>query len=260
MKTTTLLAFSLILASAGAAVAAVHTQDVEYKSGDTALKGYLAYDDATKDKRPGVLVVHEWWGHNEHARDRARRLAEAGYVAFALDMYGAGKVATHPKDAGAFMNEVMKAPDVMAARFNAALDYLKKQPQVDTARIGAIGFCFGGSVSLTMARAGADLKAIGTFHAGLKPVAGPAEKGKFKPALLVQTGGSDPMIPKAQVDAFEAEMKAADVSLSLKTYPAAQHAFTNPAADKAGVEGLKYNAEADKASWAELIAFFKKAL
>src|SRR5262245_672365 len=139
--------------------AAVKTQEMEYKQGDTTLQGFLAYDDSVKGKRPGILVVHEWWGMNQHARNQAVRLAKAGYVGFALDMYGKGKVTTHPADAKSFMEEAMKDPQVIRARFNAALELLKQQPQVDTAKIGAIGYCFGGGVVLGMARAGADLRA-----------------------------------------------------------------------------------------------------
>src|ERR1041385_6320186 len=128
----------------------VQTKEVEYRQGGTVLKGFIAWDDAVSGKRPGVLVVHEWWGLNYHARNQARRLAEAGYVGFALDMYGAGKVTTHPQKAQAFATEATKDPAVVAARFNAALDLLKRDPHVDPARIAAIGYCFGGGAGLGM--------------------------------------------------------------------------------------------------------------
>src|SRR5258706_536740 len=162
--------------------------------GDTALQGFMAWNDATPGKRPGVVVVHEWWGHNEHARRQARRLAEAGYVAFALDMYGKGKLATHPADAEALVKEATKDPEVVAARFNAALDLLKQDPHVDSARIAAIGYCFGGGVVLDQARSGADLKAAGTFHAPLG-TSHPAQPGKVKTRVLVLTGGGRPDNP-----------------------------------------------------------------
>jgi len=254
-----MLVLGLLLAAAPA-FAAIKTQEIDYKQGDTALHGYLAYDDAQKDKRPGVLVIHEWWGHNAHARHKAEQLAEAGYVAFALDMYGKGKVTTHPKDAQAFMQEVMKDPELMKARFQAAYDLLKKQPQVDTEKIAAIGFCFGGSVALSMARQGADLKAVGTFHAGLKVPGAAPTPGGVKAKILVQTGGADSMIPAAQVKEFQDEMQKAGASVEVKTYPNARHAFTNPDADKAGMDNLKYDAAADKESWAELLKFFKANL
>src|SRR6184192_3419253 len=159
--------------------ARIQTKEVEYRQGGTVLKGFIAWDDAVAGKRPGVLVVHEWWGLNDHARNQARRLAEAGYVGFALDMYGAGKVTTHPQEAQAFATEATKDAAVVAARFNAALDLLKRDPHVDPARIAAIGYCFGGGVVLNMARSGADLAAVVSFHGSLGTKT-PAEPGKVK--------------------------------------------------------------------------------
>src|SRR6058998_2957029 len=155
MRTRHGLALAAVLLSLAPRNAKVKTRAIEYRQDGTVLQGFIAWDDAARGKRPGVLVVHEWWGHNEHARNQARRLAEAGYVGFALDMFGKGKVTTHPKDAQAFVAEVTKDPAVLAARFNAALDLLKKDPRVDTTRIAAIGYCFGGAVVLDMARASA---------------------------------------------------------------------------------------------------------
>jgi dienelactone hydrolase len=260
MSSRMLVAVTVALATLpGAAHAALKTQPIEYRQGDTTLQGFLAYDDAAKGKRPGVLVVHEWWGHNEHARKQAVRLAKAGYVGFALDMYGKGKVATHPKDAQAFMEEATKDGQALAARFQAALEVLKQQPQVDAEHVAAFGYCFGGTVALAMARAGADLDAVATFHAGLAPPTGPAEKGKVKPRILVQTGGADPMVPAAQVEAFRKEMKAAGANVEVVTYPKARHSFTNPDADKTGMEGLRYDAAADQKSWSAAMKFLKRA-
>jgi dienelactone hydrolase len=239
--------------------AEVKTQEMDYKAGDTPLKGFLAYDDAAKGKRPGVLVVHEWWGENQHARDQAVRLAKAGYVAFALDMYGSGKVTTHPDEAKAFATEATKDPAVVKARFDAALALLKSQPQVDATKVAAIGYCFGGAVVLGMAKAGEDLAAVATFHGGLPPGDAPA-KGSVKPKILIQTGGADPMVPKDKVEAFAKDLKGAGASVEVVTYPNAKHSFTNPAADKAGVEGLAYDADVDKKSWDKLMAFFKQTL
>jgi dienelactone hydrolase len=260
MKPTFLAAITLAwLALAPSAHAEIKTQEIEYKQGDTTLLGFLAYDDAAKGKRPGVLVVHEWWGMNEHARNQAVRVAKAGYVGFALDMYGKGKIATHPKDAQAFMEEATKDRGVAGARFNAGLEVLKKQPQVDTDKIAAIGYCFGGGVVLAMARAGnPDLDAVATFHGHLSADGFPAEKGKVKAKILVQAGAADPMVPKDEVAEFEKEMKAAGVTPKVIVYPNAKHAFTNPNADKAGMDGLAYNADADKKSWDELVKFLKQ--
>ena len=254
-----LIAVAAVLLFASAASAEIQTREIEYKQGNTVLQGLVAWDGAAKGKRPGVLVVHEWWGHNEHARNQAKRLAEAGYVGFALDMYGKGKVATHAKDAEAFMTEATKDPAALAARFNAALEQLKQDPRVDTGKIAAIGYCFGGSVVLGRARAGADLAAVVSFHGSLGTKS-PAEKGKVKARVLVLTGADDPMIPPEQVAAFGREMEAAGATFRVVSYPGARHGFTNPDADKAGMDALAYNAEADQKSWAAMLALFKEVL
>jgi dienelactone hydrolase len=256
MKATTLIAAAVLLS--GGARAEVKTQEIEYAQGGTTLQGFVARDASAKGKRPGVLVIHEWWGHNEHARTQARRLAKEGYVAFALDMYGKGKVATHPKDAQAFAQEATKDPQVVTARFNAALEELKRQPGVDPEKIAVVGYCMGGGIALEMARAGADVDAVATFHGTLKPRGAPAAKGKFRPDVLVQTGGADPMIPPDHVAAFEQEMKAAGVDAEVVTYPGAKHAFTNPDADKTGMEALGYDAKADEESWEKATKFLKE--
>ena len=244
-------------ATAAGAGAQVKTREIEYKQGDTPLHGFVAWNDAAQGKRPGVLVVHEWWGLNEHARSQARRLAQSNYVAFALDLYGNGKAAdpTHPKDAQSFMTEASKDPVALAARFNAALDLLKKDPHVDPERIAAIGYCFGGGVVLNMARAGADLDAVVSFHGALNPTT-PAPQGTIKPRILVLTGADDPMVTASVVDAFKKEMDAAGARYQVISYPGARHAFTNPDAGKAGMDALAYNADADRKSWAEMLKLF----
>ena len=163
----TWLALASLAWSASVTHAEVKTREIDYTQGETPLQGTLAWNDAIKGKRPGVLVVHEWWGHNAHARRQAERLARAGYVAFALDMYGKGKVTTHPDEAQAFVAEATKDPAVMATRFEAARQQLVQDPHVDSTRIAAIGYCFGGAVVLGIARSGADLKAVATFHGAL---------------------------------------------------------------------------------------------
>ena len=247
----------LLTLSAGSAT--VKTREIEYRQGDTVLQGFIAWDDAARGKRPGVLVVHEWWGHNEHARNQARRLAEAGYVGFALDMYGKGKVTTHPQDAQAFASEATKDPAVVVARFNAALEQLKRDPHVDTTRIAAIGYCFGGAVVLDMARAGAPMAAVVTFHGALATKT-PAQPGKIKARVLVLAGGADPFVPPEQIDAFKREMQAAGARFEVVVYPGAKHGFTNPNAGQYGMPQLAYDAQADRESWAAMLKLFKEVL
>jgi len=246
-----------VLLSQSPGNADVKTRELEYRQGETVLQGFIAWDDAARGKRPGVLVVHEWWGHNEHARNQARRLAEAGYVGLALDMFGKGKVATHPQDAQAFVNEVTKDPAVLAARFNAALEQLKRDPHVDTTRIAAIGYCFGGAVVLDMARAGAPLGAVVTFHGALATKT-PAQSGKVKARGLVLTGGADPFVPPEQVEAFKREMQAAGGRFEVISYPGAKHGFTNPDAAKYGMPQLAYDADVDRQSWTAMLKLFKE--
>lgn len=241
---------------------AVKGEEVEYRAGDTVMKGYLAYDDAVEGERPGVLVVHEWWGHNEHARNSARRLAQAGYVALALDMYGKGRRAEHPKDAGEMSGQVRENLDLMRARFDAARNFLASRPRVDAGRLAAIGYCFGGTVVLEMGRAGEDLRGVVSFHGGLGTER-PARPGGVKAEVLVLTGGADPFVPEAQVEAFEREMEAAGATYKVVRYPGAKHSFTNPAATAAGKKfdiPLEYNADADEQSWREATAFLERVL
>ena len=251
------LAMAAVLLSQSPGNADVKTRELEYRQGETVLQGFIAWDDAARGKRPGVLVVHEWWGHNEHARNQARRLAEAGYVGLALDMFGKGKVATHPQDAQAFVNEVTKDPAVLAARFNAALEQLKRDPHVDTTRIAAIGYCYGGAVVLDMARAGAPLGAVVTFHGALATKT-PAQSGKVKARGLVLTCGADPFVPPEQVEAFKREMQAAGGRFEVISYPGAKHGFTNPDAAKYGMPQLAYDADADRQSWTAMLKLFKE--
>ncbi len=253
-----LTAVALFVVSAMPASAEVKTREIEYQQDGTTLQGFVAWDDAAKSKRPGVLVVHEWWGHNAHARHQAERLAKAGYVGFALDMYGKGKLATHPGDAQAFMAEATKDPAVTAARFQSALDQLKQDPHVNPEKIGAIGYCFGGAIVLNMARAGLDLDAVASFHGALG-TENPAEQGKVRARVLVMTGLADSFVPADQVAALDAEMKAAGANYQIIRYPGARHGFTNPDAASYGMEQLAYNASADKQSWAATLKMLKQA-
>jgi dienelactone hydrolase len=255
-----MLAFTVVLIIASLVYAApqIEGKPVEYKAGGVTMKGYLAYDANSKDKRPGVLVVHEWWGHNEYARKRARMLAELGYTALAVDMYGDGKQAMHPDDAGKFASEVMKNFDTGKMRFEAAENFLKKQPTVDPKQIAAIGYCFGGGVVLNMARQGADLKAVASFHGSLAAIK-PAQAGTVKAKLRVYNGEDDKFTPQPAIDAFLQEMRDAKVDFQFINYPGAVHSFTNPEADELGKKfslPMAYNADADKMSWEDMTNFF----
>ncbi len=261
-----LLVFTLLLGMVGVAVAdpKIQGKNVEYSAQGVVMKGYLAYDEAVKGKRPGVLVVHEWWGLNDYARKRARMLAELGYTALAVDMYGDGKQAMHPDDAKKFSSELMKNFDDAKARFTAAMEFLKQQPGVDPTRIAAIGYCMGGGVVLNMARQGVDLKGVASFHGSLAPVK-PAQPDSVKAKVLVLHGGDDKFIPPEQIEAFKQEMKSAGVDFQFISYPGAVHSFTNPEADELSKKynmPIAYNAQADKKSWDELKKFlntiFKK--
>lgn len=232
--------------------------EIEYSTDSTNMKGYIAYNKDDNSKRPGILVVHEWWGHNEYARERADMLAEMGYVALAVDMYGDGKIAEHPEDAGKFTQEVVSNIDEAKARFESAMNTLKAHPNVDPEKIGAIGYCFGGSVVLTMANAGFDLDAVAAFHAGLQLPIMP-EEGAVKAKVLVCNGADDPFIPEQQIADFKTVMDAAGVDYNYISYPGAVHSFTSKYADEFAEKfnmPLAYQAEADSASWAEMTALF----
>lgn len=257
-----LLSCVLLCISTSATLAAVQGKEVTYSADGTTLKGWIAYDDAAKDKRPAVLVVHEWWGHNAYARKRANMLAELGYVALAVDMYSDGKQALHPDDAGKFAGEVSKNKPMAKARFEAAMKLLRAQGNVDSAKLAAVGYCFGGSVVLNMAREGEDLKAVASFHGGLGTDS-PAQPGKIKAQVRSFTGADDKMIPAAQVEGFKQEMEKAGVNYKAVVYPGAMHSFTNPDADEYGKKfnlPLAYNAAADKDSWAQLQVFLAEVL
>ena len=256
-----ILFVGLMFVAMTASHAAVRGKEVIYSANGTSMKGYLAYDDAIKGVRPGILVVHEWWGQNEYARKRARMFAKQGYTALALDMYGAGKQAHHPEDAGKFASAVGKDAVLAKARFGAALDLLKQQKSVDSDNIAAVGYCFGGTVVLEMARSGEALKAVASFHGNLG-TQHPAEPGKVTARVASFSGEADPMIPADQVAAFRQEMDQAGVRYQAVTYPDVQHSFTNRDADQYGRKfklPLAYNAAADKASWKAVLVFLDEA-
>ena len=233
--------------------------EVSYATDSTNLKGYIAYDENSKEKRPGILIVHEWWGHNDYVRERADMLAELGYTAIAVDMYGDGKQADHPGDAGKFAGMVMTNLPEATARFNAAVDLLKKHESVDGEKLAAIGYCFGGSVALTMANSGADLDAVAAFHSGVALPVMPNEKLKAK--VLVCNGADDPFIPAESVTAYKTAMDSIGAKYEYVSFPGAKHSFTSKEADANGEKfslPLAYNAEADKKSWESLQELLKE--
>lgn len=242
--------------------AEIRTQEVSYDVGDREYTGYFAWDDALGEPAPGVLVVHEWWGHNDYARERARMLAGEGYTALALDMYGRGRVADHPEDAQKFMQALMNDLDTAAKRFDKAHRLLDAHPAADPGRTAAIGYCMGGGVVLQMARFGKDLDAVVSFHGSLGTER-PAKPGAVDTPILVLTGGADPFVPDEQIQAFREEMDSVDANYSIHIYPDAQHSFTNPDADEKGEEfdmPLAYDEEADHDSWQRMLEFFDENL
>ncbi|HET9462406.1 MAG TPA: dienelactone hydrolase family protein [Thiobacillus sp.] len=257
----TAVALSLLFFTSSA-LAAVIGKDVSYKAGDTVMKGYLAYDDAIKDKRAGVLVVPEWWGANDYGRKRARMLAGEGYVALVVDMYGNGQVADNPTDAGALAGSVNKNPQLAYARFDAARSFLDKQPNVKKGEIAALGYCFGGGVVLNMVRSGMPLKAAATFH-GVLATDMSVKPGAIKTKLRIFHGEADTLVPPEQVEAFKTEMDNAKADYMLVSYPDVKHTFTNREADSYAAQfglPLKYDNAADNDSWTRTLEFLKAAL
>jgi dienelactone hydrolase len=234
-------------------------EEVTYATENTSMNGYIAYDQNKEGKRPGILVVHEWWGHNDYTRERANMLAELGYTAIAVDMYGDGKQAEHPDDAGKFAGQVFSNLDEAQSRFTQAIETLKSHETVDGEKIAAIGYCFGGSIVLSMANAGYDLDAVAAFHSGVQLPVQP-DSSTFKAKVLVCNGGADPMVTAESVEAFKASMDAIGADYDYIAYDSVVHAFTNPGADALGEKfglPLAYNAEADKDSWNRLTELLK---
>jgi dienelactone hydrolase len=249
-----ILVAAIMLAFVTASRAAVHTEAVTYKHGDTVLEGYLAYDDALPGKRPGIMVVHEWLGFNDHVKKRAEMLAELGYVAFACDMYGKTVRGVGPADGPKLSTPFKEDRKLMRARANAGLDVLRHHPMVDSTKLAAIGFCFGGTTVLELARGGTDLVGVVGFHAGLSTPM-PAQAGQVKAKVLVCHGADDPYVPPPEVQAFAEEMRKAGADWQFNAYGGAVHSFTNHEANNR-VAGACYNAEADRRSWQAMKDFF----
>jgi len=238
----------------------IQSEEVSYKAGDTTLEGYVAWDANKEGPRPGVLVVHQWWGHSDYVRKRARMLAELGYTALALDMYGEGKHTDHPEDAMKFVNETVSNMDAAKGRFMAAYELLKQHGTTDPNDIAAIGDCFGGALVVHMALFGVDRDGVVSFHGSLATEA-PAQKGAVQGKVLVLHGAEDPMVPQEQAAAFKKEMDAAEVDYVFIEYPGAKHAFTDPTATEKGKKHklpLVYDAKADEQSWAEMTKFLEE--
>jgi dienelactone hydrolase len=234
----------------------MQTHDIDYRDGAVNFRGYLAFDETAAERRPGVLVFHEGLGLGDFAMARTRMLAELGYVAFAADMFGDRRQARNLQEVAKLVGDLRNEPQTLRARGRAALATLAALPQVDANRTGAIGFCFGGSVVLELARDGADLKAVVSFH-GVLATRTPAVSGNVKASVLVCTGADDPLAPLEQIKAFEDEMRAADVrDWQVISYGNTLHGFTNPAADGSMLRAALYSEQADRRAWASMRSLF----
>lgn len=256
MRGFTLAAALLASQWAGAAIV---TEQIAYEHDGVALEGYLARDDARPGKLPVVLVVHEWWGLNDFARERARALAELGYIAFAVDMYGKGVVTSDPNEAGRLASQFRGKPELWRGRFKAALDAACAYPRADVARVAAIGFCFGGSTVLSAAAAGFELRAVVSFHGSLIPVTD-AEAKNIRARILVLHGAADTLVPDAAVTAYQDSLRKSGADWEFVTYGGAKHGFMNPAADELKMPGVGYDRRAAERAWQHMRTCFAEAL
>lgn len=235
----------------------VSTREVSYEDGGVELGGFYAFGEGVDGERPAVLIVHEWWGHNEYARERARELAGLGYAAFALDMYGEGVLAETAERAGALATPFYRDRALMRSRARAGLEAMLAQGEVDGDRVAVIGYCFGGTVALELARSGAALDAAVSFHGGLStPDAGDAEN--ITGTVMVANGAADPLVPMDERRAFIEEMESAGVDYLFVEHGGALHSFTNPAADGLGMDGVGYDPAADARSWRQMLMLFNE--
>lgn len=258
MKSKSLLVASAVLIAATAtAHAKMITKTIDYQQGGDTLQGYLAYDDSFKGKRPGVLVAHQWMGLGDYERERARMLAEMGYVAFALDIYGKGVQPKNREEAGKTSGKYKANRPLLRNRARAAVITLRKQPNVDVNRLAIIGYCFGGGTALELARSGADVKGYVSFHGSLDTPT-PADAKNIRGKVLVLHGADDPYAPMKDVVALRDELSAAKVNYEIDLYGGAVHSFTEKAAGNDPSSGAAYNAQADARSWARTKAFFSE--
>jgi dienelactone hydrolase len=236
----------------------IKEEQIHYKIDGENYKGVVYYDENQSGKRPGIIVVHEWWGLNDYSKSRAKQLAGLGYISMAVDVFGNGEIAEDPTTAQRLAMPFYKDPLLTRKFIDAAIDLLKTYPQTDEAQIGAIGYCFGGFVVLNAAKLGADLKGVVSFHGGLNGVE--PKKGKIKAKILVCHGAEDEF-ENSNVEEFKNNMNKADVDYDFKVYPHASHAFSNPNATEKGKKHnmpIKYNEAAAKASWNDMKEFFQK--
>ncbi len=244
----------LLVVIALPAAAQVQNKKITYQDGDTELTGYLYWGDRHEGPRPGVMVVHEWWGLNAYARLRARMLAEAGYAAFTPDMYGGEKITEHAGEAKGWMQQITANVEAWQQRAKAGLEQFKAQPQVDPEKIAAIGYCFGGATVMQMAYAGMDVKGVASFHGSLPPAAD-AQLPNIKASILVAHGDADAFVPAERIAEFKAALTKAGADWEMDVYGGARHSFTVPDADRKGIDNLKYDPQADRRSWARLLGF-----
>ena len=245
--------------AANTATHGISAEAVTYGTDSLPLQGYVAWDTALTGKRPIVIIIPEWWGLNDYIRSRARQLAALGYVAFAADFYGNGKMGNDPKTAGELAAPFYTNPQLAKSRFDAALEKAKSYPAADASKIAAIGYCFGGAQALNMARLGEDLKGVVSFHGNLAGV--PVQKDLLKADILVCHGDIDQFVSKEEVANFKKQMDSVGAHYTFRVYPNATHGFTNPDATANGKKfnmSIAYNAAADSASWNEMKTFFKK--
>ena len=247
--------FLCLLFSPQMAWAKIQTKAIPYQHGEVQLEGFLAWDDSGSGQRPGVLVVHEWWGLNDYARQRAQKLAELGYVAFAVDMYGVGKVTNHPDQAGAWMKEIQANVNLWQTRAIKGLAVLRSQEMVDINRIGAIGYCFGGATVVELVYSGADVRGVVSFHGSL-PLPDSKSSHQTKAKLLLAHGNVDPFVKEEHVRKFRSALDKAQMDWQMIIYAGAKHSFTNPGADAHGIDALQYNEAADRRSWNHMQLFF----
>ncbi len=237
----------------------VVTETVTYRANGEEHVGLIARDAKAQGRRPGILLVHEWWGLNSYARKRAEQLAGLGYVVMAVDMYGGGRTAEHPKEAGAFSSAVMSDWPKAESSFNSALAVLRSRPEVDGERMAAIGYCFGGAVVLNMALTGAPLKAVVSFHGS--PSIAVTEPEPFTGRVVIQNGAADTLVPQEDLDKLVATFQSLETRTTLIQYPGAKHAFTNPESDAKAAKydlPLGYDAAADSASWQVMLNLFNE--